>query len=360
MTYAQTVALLPSSGYSRSGSGLPVRIGRNSSLSLDIAIANAATNSTTNIIVETSSFAVRERERHAVTWRQLGSTIEIVGNDSATVALVGADAFVRARYAITGAPVSIACEGLAQCSLVASQSITSSGVAQSVNVAQYHGGRFVAVVSAAPIGQTLTLSIERSSDGVKWETAATWTAITATGNYGIESADLDKFVRVRWAASGVGTWTFSVTGKLSLIFARTRDRSLLGIRSAAVPGATSAKYLKAFESATDIIEGDLGAFVLPLLQWGEDMRRHCIALADWFLLTSEGEEPQGGIYSTLYSQAQEWLANVGGRIPNNHGRRIRPSNVIDSTPPDADGTRAAYVFQSDPPRDSSSCADMIY
>jgi phage gp36-like protein len=354
MTYAQTIALLPSSGYNRNGSGLPVRIGRNSSLALDVVVSNAAPDATTNIIIETSSFAVRDRDRHAVTWRQLGSSIDIVGNDTSTISLVGADAFVRASYTITGAPVSLSCEGLATCPLVASQSITTSGVSSAINVAQYHGGRFVASVSAAPVGQTLTLSIERSSDGTKWETAATWTAITATGNYAIESADLDKFVRIRWVASGAGTWTFGVAGKLSLIFARTRDRLLLGIRSAAVPGATAAKYLSAFEAATDTIEGDLGAFVLPLVQWGEDMRRHCIALADWFLLTAEGEEPQGGIYSTLYLQAQEWLQNVGGRVPGNHGRRIRPANVIDSTPPDANGTRAAYAFQSDPMRDSRS------
>jgi phage gp36-like protein len=354
MTYAQTIALLPSSGYNRSGSGLPVRVGRNSSLALDVVVSNATADATTNITIETSSFAVRDRDRHAVTWRQLGNVVEFVGNGVQSVSLVGADAFVRASYAITGAPVSLSCEGLATRSLVASQSITTSGASPSINLAQYHGGRFVASVSAAPVGQTLTLSIERSSDGSKWETATTWTAIVTVGNYAIESADLDKFVRVRWVASGAGTWTFGVSGKLSLIFARTRDRSLLGIRSAAVPGVTAAKYLSAFESASDVIEGDLGAFVLPLVQWGDDMRRHCIAIADWFLLAGEGEEPQGGIYSTLYLQAQEWLQNVGGRVPGNHGRRIRPANVIDSTPPDANGTRAAYAFQSDPMRDSRS------
>jgi hypothetical protein len=359
MTYAQTVALLPSSGYNRSGCGLPVRIGRNSSLSLDVAVANAATDATATIVIETSSYAVRDRCRHAVTWRQLGADIELIGNDTASISLTGADAFVRARYAISGAPISIALEGLARCAPVASQSITSSGVSAAINIGQYHGGRFVASVTAAPASQTLTLSIERSSNGVKWETAATWAAITAAGDFGIESADLDRYVRIRWVASGVGTWIFGVSGKLSLIFARTRDRLLLGIRSAAVPGATAAKYLSAFERATDIMEGDFSAFVHPLLQWGADTQGHCIALADWILLTSEGEEPQGGIYSTLYNQAQIWLENVGGRVPNNHGRRIRPANIIDSTPPDADGTRATYVFMSDPPRDTTP-GDLVY
>jgi hypothetical protein len=359
MTYAQTIALLPSSGYARSGSGLPVLIGRNSSLSLFVNVLNADDNAMTIIKIETSSFAVRDRERHAVTWRPIEGVV-ITGNATAPITVQNADAFVRATYDVSGAPVSISCEGLATRPLVASQSITSSGVSAAVDLAQYHGGRFAAYVTAAPSGQTLTLSIERSSDGTKWETAATWAAISTTGEYAIESADLDKFVRVRWAVSGAGTWTFSVSGKLSLIFARTRDRSLLGIRSAAVPNATAAKYLSAFEAATATIEGDLGAFVLPLRQWGDELRRHCVALADWYLLTNEGEEPQGGLYSTLYLQAQEWLANVGGRVPGNHGRRIRPTNVIDSTPPDANGTRAAYAFQSDPLRDSCRNRGVIY
>lgn len=359
MSYAQTIALLPSSGYSRSGSGLPVRVGRNSSLALNVATTNAAIDASTFITIETSSFAVRDRDRHAITWRQLGSTIELVGNESTSIALNGADAFVRASYSISGAALSLSCEGLARCSLVSSQSITASGVSSAVDVAQYHGGRFIASVTSAPVGQTLTLSIERSSDGVKWEVVTSWSAISTIGEYAIESADLDKFVRVRWVISG-GTWVFSIAGKLSLIFARSRDRSALGIRSAAIPGATAAKYLKAFESATDIIEGDLGAFVLPLIQWGEDTRRHCVALADWFLLTAEGEEPQGGIYSTLYLQAQDWLASVGGRVPGAAGKRIRPSNIIDSTPPDSNGTRAAYAFQSDPLRDSRRHRGVIY
>lgn len=358
--YAQTVTILPSSGYARNGSGLPVLVGRNSSLSLDVSVTNAESAATSTIIFETSSYAVREgRPRHAVTWRQLGADVELVGNDSTSITLTGADAFVRARYVISGAPVSISCEGLARCSLVASQSITTSGVSSAINVGQYHGGRFLVNVTAAPSGQTLTLSIERSSDGVKWDSVTSWAAVSTTGQYAIESADLDRYVRIRWVASAAGTWAFNVSGSLSLIFARTRDRALLGIRSAAVPGATAAKYLSAFEQATAIMEGDFSEFVLPLHQWGEDTRRHCISIADWIILTSEGEEAQGGIYSTLYGQAQDWLMAVGGRMPNVRGRRTRPSNVIDSTPPDADGTRATYVFVSDPRRDSDD-SDLVY
>lgn len=358
MTHAQAVALLPSSGYSRSGSGLPVLIGRNSSLSLDIAIANAAIDATATIIIETSSYAVRDRDRHAVTWRQLGSNVELVGNESAAIALTNADAFVRARYIIGGAPISITLDGLAKCILTASQSVTTSGVSAAVNIAQYHGGRFVAEVTAAPSGQTLTLSIERSSDEIKWETAATWTAITAAGNYAIESADLDRYVRVRWVVSGVGAWTFGISGKLSLIFARTRDQMANGIRGAAIPGVTAAKYLAAFERATgDIIEV-LTAFVMPLRDWSDSVRAHCRTLAEWYLLINEGEEPQGGIYSTAYNNTQLWMANVGAYNPDRPGRHVRPE-VTDSTPPDADGTRGTYVFMSDPPRDNSP-GDLVY
>ena len=371
MSYAQAIALLPSSGYSRSGSGLPVRIGRNSSISLDIAIANASSDATATIIIETSSYAVRERDRNAVTWRQLGASIVLVGNESSSITLTNADAFVRARYVVGGGPVSITCEGLARCVLFAPQTFVLGGVSTPVNDAQYHGGRFVVDVETAPMGQTLTLSIERSGDGITWQAVelghtvnsfyvpSSWAAITAAGQYAVETADLDKYVRVRWSfGAGQGGWVFGVSGKLSLIFARKRDQLLNGIRSAAIPGATAEKYLAALERGTEDIVEVLTAFVMPLRDWSDSVRAHCRTLAEWYLLINEGEEPQGGVYSTARNETRIWMANVGGYNPDRPGRHVRP-DVIDSTPPDADGTRAAYTFVSDPLRDNSS-SEYVY
>lgn len=358
MGYAQPIQLLPSSGYAGSGIGLPVLVGRNSTLALTLSAPDAPVDAVVSVTLETSAFAVRDgRPCHSVTWRKLGSVVEFVGPGSVAINVSGADAFVRARYALTlpadTSAVALSLSGQGSCVLASSVSRSGAGVGDAVDLAQYHGGRFAAVVTSAPDGQTLALAIERSGDGLSgWTTAATFPAIAAAGEYAVESADLDRFVRLRWTPSGADAWTFGVAGSTSLIFARSRDRSLLGVRSAAIPDATSAQYLSAFEAATAIMQGDFSAFVWPLVQWGADTRRSCIALADWHLLTSRGEEPQGGLYGTLRDEAADWLANVGGRVPGAAGRRIRPADVIDSTPPESDGTRAAYKFVSDPPRDS--------
>jgi hypothetical protein len=359
MGYSQTIHLLPSSGYAGDGIGLPVLVGRNTRLDLTLDTTGAPADAVVSVVIETSSFSCRDNsDAHRVTWRELVAETEVTGATTQSIAVAGADAFVRVRYAVSlpsgEAAAPLALSGRASCILSASATRTTSGVSDAVSLEQYHGGRFALVVSSAPGGgQTLTVTIERSADGQSgWSTAASFAVASTATEYTVETADLDAFVRVRWTLSGAGPWTFGVTGASSLIFARTRDRTLLGIRAAAIPGATTAQYLSAFEAATAAICGDLSAFNLPLRAWGADMRQACIALADWRLLTSEGEEAQGGIYGTLRDEAADWLANVGGRVPNVRGRSIRPHGVIDSTPPERDGSRAAYKFASDPPRDS--------
>lgn len=361
MAYAQPIHLLASSGYVGQGIGLPVLVGRNSMLDLLLVVSDAPDDAIVSVTVETSAFAVRENSAaHSITWRKLGSTVELVGTSSTLIQLVGCDAFVRARYDVAPGPsasaVALSFGGRASCILAASAVRSSVGVGAAIDLDQYHGGRFSALVSAVPGGlETLALTIERSSDGQSgWTTAATFPTISAVGEYAVESADLDRFVRLRWAPSGAGSWTFGVSGTASLIFSRTRDRALLGIRNAAIPNATAPQYLAAFEAASDIIAGDLGAFVLPLRQWGSDMRQACTALADWHLLCARGEPPANSIYRDSFTQWSGWLADVGGRVPGAAGRRIRPANVIDSSPPERDGTRAAYKFASDPPRDGRS------
>jgi hypothetical protein len=360
MGYSQPISLLPSSGYAGNGIGLPVLVGRNDTLDLSLVVTGAPASASVSVTLETSAFAVREGCAHSITWRQLGAAIELTGLGSTSVSVSGADVFVRARYAVSlpsdVSAMALSLGGRASCALVPSAARSGASVGPVIDLAQYHGGRFAALVSAAPGGgETLALTIERSSDGVSgWTTAATFATISAAGEYAVESADLDQYVRTRWVPSGAGSWTFGVTGTTSLIFARSRDRSGLGIRSAAIPGVTSAVYLAAFEAATDTMKGDFTAFVLPLRGWGADTRRACTALADWHLLTNQGEEPQGGIYRTLFDEWSLWLANVGGRVPGAAGRRIRPADVVDSTPPERDGTRAAYKFASDPPRQSGS------
>lgn len=362
MGYANQITLLASSGYAGRGIGLPVLIGSNRTLDLQISALDALAVSATTVIVETSAYAVRdENERYSITWRQLGSTVELIGPGSASLSLTGADAFVRVRYAINAEPsalwVHFSVSGQARCVLVAAAARSGAGVSATVDIEQYHGGRFAANVTSAPgSGQTLTLTIERSEDGQSgWTTAATFASIAAVGEYAVESADLDRFVRVRWTPSGGGSWTFGVQGRTSLIFARPRDRALTGIRRAAIPDISPAQYLPFLETATATMIGSYKVFVHPLRAWDEDTRQCCIILADWLALNSRSKDPVrpedgGSAYLAEAERMNVWLAQVGGYERGNRGSGIRPANVIDSSPPTRDGMRSVYAFQSDTPR----------
>lgn len=368
MGYSQPIHLLPSSGYAGQGIGLPVLVGRNSQLDLTLDTTGAPADTTVSVTLETSAFAARDSSAaHLVTWRKLGNPIELTGAGSAVMSIAGADAFLRARYDIElpaeepAAPLVLS--GRASCVLLASAVRNTAGVSGAVSLEQYHGGRFALVVTDAPVGQNLTVTIERSNDGqTGWTAAASFAIASVAGEYTVETSDLDAYVRVRWAPSGAGSWTFGVAGAASLIFARSRDRSLIGIRTGAIPNITVSQYLAAFETATETIIGDLSAFVLPLRQWGADIRQACVALADWQLLAARSKDPADGnnLYVVEADRWNQWLAQVGGRVPGAAGRRVRPANVIDSTPPERDGTRAAYKFASDPPRDSRRVRRVVW
>lgn len=360
MGYSQPITLLASSGYAGQGIGLPVLVGSNRALELRLDAPAIEATTTVDVTIETSAYAVREDERYIVTWRKLGQA-SLVGSGSTALSLNGADAFVRARYAVAGASgdgiAGLALSGAARCVLEASASHSGAGVGSAVDIEQYHGGRFAAVVSAAPGGgETLVLTLERSEDGVTgWTTAATFPAIGAAGEYAVESADLDRFVRIRWAPSGAGSWTFGVSGRTSLIFARQRDRVRAGIRQAAIPNVSAAQYLDFFEAATATMVGSYTAFVHPLRAWGADTRQNCIRLADGLALTSRSKDPVGPedggtVYAAAENAALDWLAQVGGYVPGSSGRRIRPADIVDSSPPQQDGRSSNYTFMSDAPR----------
>jgi hypothetical protein len=351
MGFSQYVDLLPGSGYGGEGIGAPIFVGRNRSLSLTLDVTDAPSDAAASVYLETAA------SQHATRWRKLGSTISATGTGSTALDATGADAFVRARYDVTlpadTEAVGLSLSGHASLVLLASAARTAAGVGDRVDVAQYHGGRFAAVVASAPGGgQTLALTVERSGDGAGWATAATFPAIAAAGEYSVESADLDRFVRVRWVPSGVSSWTFGVAGTSHLIYARVRDRAALGIRTGAIPDTTSSQYLGALLSGTKIVSSHYSRYDHPLRSWDEDTSQATIALADWHLLTTRSKDPArtneggGGLYSVEADRWTQWLLLVAGAQPGTNGRKLVPSNIVDSAPSNEKGEVKRYSFAS--------------
>jgi hypothetical protein len=349
MGFSQYIELLPGSGYGGKGIGAPIFVGRNRAINLTLDVTDAPSNAIASVYLETSSSQASKR------WRKIGTTIESTGVASTLLTATNADAFVRARYSITledsSSAIGLSLAGQAQCVLLASTALTGSGTSASVDLAQYHGGRFTArVVSAPGSGQTIALTIERSGDGSSWETAATFPAIAAIGDYVVESADLDRFVRIKRVPSGVGSWTIAIDGTAHLVFARTRDRSLFGIRNAAIPGTTASQYLGAFLAATNTVITYYSRYDHPLRSWNEETKQATIALADWHLLTTQSKDPArlsegGGVYDSAFKQWMTHLGLVGGI---DSVRKLNPSGITDSAPANEQGEVKRWSFASNP------------
>jgi hypothetical protein len=350
MGFAQYIELLPGSGYGGEGIGAPIFVGRNRTIALTLDVTDAPSSAIASVYLETAS------SQFATRWRKIGSTIESTGVASTALSATNADAFVRARYAITelgtASAIGLSLAGKAQCILLTSTALTGTGTSDAIDLAQYHGGRFSAVVSSAPgNGQTLALSIERSGDGLSWETAATFASITAAGEYAIESADLDRFVRVKRVPSGNGSWTFGVAGTSHLIFARARDRALLGIRAGAIPNTTATQQLGALIAATGIVVSYYSRYDHPLRAWGGDTSQATIALGDWALLTTQSKDPAkanegGGTYAeeaARWTRHLELVAGIGQK-----GRKLNPSGIVDSSPANEKGETPRWSFKSNP------------
>jgi hypothetical protein len=353
MGFSQYVDLLPGSGYGGEGIGAPIFVGRNRSLSLTLDVTDAPSDAAASVYLETAA------SQHATRWRKLGSTISATGPGSTALDATGADAFVRARYDVTlpadTEAVGLSLSGHASLVLLASAARAAAGTGDRVDVAQYHGGRFAVNVTSAPGGgQTLVVTVERSGDGNGWTTAATFATISAAGEYTVESADLDRFVRIRWVPSGVGSWTFGVAGTSHLIYATVRDRARIGVRTGAIPDVATTQYLNGILTATATAESYLNRYDHPLRQWGDDLRQACIALADWQLLSTRSKDPAraneggGGLYSVEADRWTQWLRLVAGAEPGTNGRKLVPSNIVDSAPSNEKGEVKRYSFASNP------------
>lgn len=350
MGFSQYVELLPGSGYGGEGIGAPIFVGRNRTLSLSLDVTDAPSDAAVSVYLETAS------SQHATRWRKLGSTVSATGTGSTALDATGADAFVRARYAITlpsdTSAAGLSLSGHASLVMLASVARTGAGVGDRVDLAQYHGGRFAVVVSSAPAGQTLSLTIERSGDGNGWTTAATFPAIAAAGEFAVESADLDRFVRIRWTPSGVGSWTFGVAGTSHLIYARKRDRGLLGVRAAAVPNVDDAsKALSAALAATGDARRMLNRYDHPLRAWPENITRYTIAFWDWYLVSGEGadtNDPGAILYRTARDDAEAALKLSAGAEKGLSGRKAFDAEIVDSAPANEQGEVKRWSFSSVP------------
>ena len=359
---AVALDLIPDAGFAASGVGPAIFVGRNRTIDLSLSLADIATAGTLDVSVETAASA------QAPTWRKLGAFAQATAAGAYAFSPSGADSFIRARYALsTGAELGFSVTGSASLSLLASSTIAASGVSAAVDVGQFRGARLTldvsALTGAAPV-LDVTVETAATATGATWRTVATFDTVTAASTVDLTCADFDRSIRIRSTLSSGATATLSVVGESVFVFAGPAERARLGIRGGAIPDVQPSDAAEAMIAASAIVLGYLGRFELPLRAWGDDLRRACIIVADWILLSNRGADPSKAPGAELYRIAYEdmtgrpgqrgWLDKVAARDG------VVPAGIVDSTNPGAGGELRRLAVSSEPLRGWGSSLPKVY
>lgn len=108
------------------------------------------------------------------------------------------------------------------------------------------------------------------------------------------------------------------------MYATRQDLGRLALPPAAIEGMydddaeLDAAVTECLTSASGVIDGYLAArFVLPLVSWSDDLRRHCSIIAAYDLMSVRGHNPHGPDENLRlrYQDTLRWLRDVAdGKI----------------------------------------------
>lgn len=343
MSRTLPIELIASASFGSSGTGAPVFVGRNRSLALVLDIADLTAAGTVDITIETAS------SRSASSWRTLGAFTQATAAGQTTLALTGADAFVRATWSISSSATSaFTVGGDAGLSLLATSTLTASGVSTPVDLAQYRAARLTLDVTAATGSAPMldvTIETAASSTATTWRTVGTFTRASAAGAEEILFSSLERFVRARYVISSGATFTLALDGVAELVLASPADRVRLGIRGGAIPDVAAEDVAEAMITASRTVAGYFGRYEQPLRSWQDDTRTAVVVVADFILLTNRGGEPGKDTSATAYftrykeyvgepPQRLGWLDMVAKNL-------VEPQGIVDSRDPVVSTTKSS-------------------
>lgn len=335
MSRTLPIELIASASFASTGTGAPVFVGRNRALALVLDVADLTTGCTLDIAVETAS------SRSASCWRSLGAFAQVNAAGATALSLAGADAFVRATWALSGSARSaFTVGGDAGLVLLTSSVISSTSASAPVDLAQYRAVRLTLDVTAASgTTPTLTVTIETaaSATATTWRTAGAFTAATAIGAQELLFSGVERFVRARYVPSSGASFIASIDGVAEIVFASPADRARLGIRGATIPDVTAAEEAEALILASRRVAGYYGRYEHPLRSWQDDTSEATVVVADFVLLMNRGGEPGKDSSSTSYfTRYKEFV----GEPPQRLGwldmvaaNRVEPQGIVDSRDP---------------------------
>lgn len=226
--------------------------------------------------------------------------------------------------------------------LATSAAHSASGAGSSVDCDAKRVARVTLAVSAVS-GTTPSLScaLETSDDQLSWDSVGDFDAVSSVGSHDIYVGDLRKYLRARWTVAGAGaSFTFSVTGKVILVYADPADLSGHGVPEDAIASVDDEDQARALIAATDELDGYFNdRYTLPLTAWGYDLRKRTAHVAAAALMLTRGLAPEGDDYTTmkdLRDDAYKWAGDVGAK-------KISPPGIVDSTPTVDEGGPVLYT-----------------
>lgn len=107
----------------------------------------------------------------------------------------------------------------------------------------------------------------------------------------------------------------------------------LGINPEAFSLVTADRRAQMIRSKSDVIDGYLGRFVLPLVSWGSDLRECCAVLVGVALIKNRGTNPE--TRDSLDLEEQKWITWL-----TNVSKGIVIPRVVDSSPGSSPGVSA--------------------
>lgn len=127
-----------------------------------------------------------------------------------------------------------------------------------------------------------------------------------------------------------------------MAYASAADLALSGMPAASLSGVASEAQTEALAQASETIDSYLRArYTLPLSEWGRDIKRACVIIAVYDILTFRGYVPQGedDNFRLRYLDVIKWLEAV-------RDGKNEPSGVVDATPEESE--EGAYIVTEAP------------
>ncbi len=239
-------------------------------------------------------------------------------------------------------------------SLHALGATTASGTGATVDLLEDSEGEGAArkalkltldVRAATGTNRVLKVEVETSPDQAAWTVLHTVNALHQAAVLELVIGGAQRYIRAKHTVAGsTPSFTWSLLGHAHVVYCEPADIVSDAVPEAALSGLGIDERWKACLAVSDEADGYVGgAYTLPLLAWGGDLRSKCAEMAAARLFRKRGCDPMGPdkIVFDTEATARTWL----NRLANGN---LSPPGIVDSTEDVFEG--GSVVVSSGSPR----------